>query len=90
MPPAVLESRRRESRGLRRDRDTFCEKHGIDIASKRTDKRRRQKISEAKRLHAEGRNIAEIMKLLNVRDTRRGNRLYTARATVKRWVQKGK
>jgi hypothetical protein len=80
-----------ESRSLRRDRNTFCEKHGLEGAwRKRADEHRRHKVSEARRLHAEGLRPAEIAKRLMARATRRRGKLYKPVDTVRRWVKRGK
>jgi hypothetical protein len=58
----------------------YCDRCGRDEALRQADNRRRTKILEARRLHAEGMTVDEITERIAARSVK----------TVRRWIQKGK
>jgi uncharacterized Zn finger protein (UPF0148 family) len=62
----------------------FCPRCGHGEALRQADGRRRRKMAEARRLHAAGRSIPQIIQELNVRSTTRS----AAAQTVRRWIKR--
>jgi transposase-like protein len=63
-----------------RGQNNYCDACGLQRARRDADRRRKDKLIEARRLHAEGAAPEEIAKRLNVRSV----------ASVRRWLKKGK
>ena len=63
-----------------RGQNSYCSDCGLDRALRDADRRRKDKMIEARRLHAEGAGPEEIASRLNVRSV----------ASVRRWLKKGK
>ena len=64
----------------KRGQNSYCEDCGLERARQDADRRRKDKMIEARRLAAEGKGPKEIALVLNVRSV----------ASVRRWVKKGK
>jgi transposase-like protein len=64
----------------RRGQNSYCDDCGLDRARRDADRRRKDKMIEARRLHAKGAKPEEIADRLNVRSV----------ASVRRWLKKGR
>jgi len=72
----------REKKAPKQGQANYCPDCGPGVALRAANNRLRAKITEARRLHAEGIGIREIARQLNVRKTKRSTPL----ETVRRWI----
>jgi hypothetical protein len=70
----------RTGRRPKRGQNSYCDDCGLESARRDADRRRKDKMIEARRLHAKGATPEKIARRLSVRSV----------ATVRRWLKKGK
>jgi hypothetical protein len=74
----------REKKAPRPSQANYCLECGPKTSLREANRRRSEKVAEARRLHAEGVGASEIATRLNVRTTKRSTKLQT----VRRWIGK--
>jgi transposase-like protein len=70
----------REGKKPRSGQFNFCPECGRTASTHKADQRRRERVQEARKLHADGLTVSDIAKRLNTKRV----------ATVRRWIEKGK